>query len=167
VLRRCAMVVDEFQPETIVRLTADCPLADVTVIDRVITSHVQSGADYTSNTITPTFPDGLDVECIGAKAFARLVARPLTVREREHVTMGIYSRPDDFSLNSVVQEHDRSALRWTVDVAEDLEFVRAVYNELYIGNPRFEQEDVMELIRTQPALNRTGDDVARNAGSAQ
>ena len=46
----------------IVRITADCPLIDPEVIDRVVNVFIQSGADYVSNVQPPTFPDGLDVE---------------------------------------------------------------------------------------------------------
>ena len=44
----------------IVRLTGDCPLADPAVIDAVVRHHLASGADYTSNALQPTWPDGLD-----------------------------------------------------------------------------------------------------------
>ena len=164
VVARFAGVVEEFPCDHIVRLTADCPLADAAVIDTVVRAHLANGTDYTSNTLTPTYPDGLDVECLAASAFSRLLALPLTSREREHVTLGLYGRPDEFSLSNVTQTPDRSNLRWTVDVPEDLEFVRAIYERLYDGDTAFGQESILRLLARHPELNRTDQDLARNAG---
>lgn len=157
VAERFALVVREFQPETLIRLTADCPLTDPEVVDRVIAEHVASGDDYSSNVITRTYPQGLDVECVRVAAFERLLSGPLTPEEREHVTLGIYRRPDEFSLHSVTQEADLSLHRWTVDRPDDLEFVRAVYDHLYDADPRFRQADILELVRRHPALEHTND----------
>jgi spore coat polysaccharide biosynthesis protein SpsF len=167
VVGRFGLVVDEFAADTLVRLTADCPLTDPSVVDEVIRVHLASGSDYTSNTLVPTYPDGLDVECVAAAAFARLRALHVTDREREHVTLGIYGRPDQFSLTNVAQEPDRSDLRWTVDIPADLEFVRAVYERLYDGGRAFGQESILGLLAEHPELNRTGQDLARNAGLGQ
>lgn len=164
VVERFRGVVEEFRPETIVRLTADCPLADPAVIDHVIEQHLLRHTDYTSNVLTPTYPDGLDVECVTAEAFSRLTGLGLTTREREHVTLGIYGRPDEFSLHNVEQHPDRSHLRWTVDVPDDLEFVRHVYAALYDGNPSFGQADILSFLDAHPEMMRTDVDVARNAG---
>jgi len=164
VVERFAIVVNEFRPEQIVRLTADCPLADPAVIDLVIDEHLASGSDYTSNTLAPTFPDGLDVECLTASAFDRLLALELSEREREHVTLGLYSRPDQFSLGNVAQKPDRSALRWTVDVPADLDFVRAIYARLYDGDPGFGQDQILDLLSRHPEPGRTENDLARNSG---
>lgn len=165
VVERFGIVVDEFQPETIVRLTADCPLADVSVIDQVISAHTAYQSDYTSNVLDPTYPDGLDVECISSRAFAELRASELTIPEREHVTLGLYSHPEKFTLSSITQTPDRSALRWTVDVQDDLDFVRRVYEHLYVENGYFGQTEILELLASHPELSRTDEEVARNSGS--
>ncbi len=167
VVSRFEQIASELRPGTIVRLTADCPLADAAVIDRVIDSHLESGSDYSSNTLHPTYPDGLDVECISSGAFERMVHLPLTQREREHVTLGIYGRPEVFSLNSVTQDQNQSNLRWTVDVPDDLEFVRAVYSQLYDEDNGFDQAAILGLLARRPDLNRTEHDLARNAGLGQ
>lgn len=164
VVERFGLVADEFNPETIVRLTADCPLADVQVIDEVITTHIKTGSDYTSNVLEPTFPDGLDVECISSRAFSKLRASILSIPEREHVTMGLYSHPEEYSLTSVTQQPDRSSLRWTVDVQEDLDFVRRVYQHLYDENQYFGQKEILDLLQIHPELSRTDEEVARNSG---
>jgi spore coat polysaccharide biosynthesis protein SpsF len=167
VVARFDLVIKEFEPDTIVRLTADCPLTDPRVIDQVIGQHLARGDDYTSNTLPPTYPDGLDVECMSAAAFRRLTDLPLTTREREHVTMGIYGRPEQFIRSTVTQHPDWSQLRWTVDVPEDLEFVRIVYDQLYAKDGGFGQSEILQLLAERPELNRTEQDVARNAGSAE
>jgi spore coat polysaccharide biosynthesis protein SpsF len=164
VVARFDEITKKFAPDTIVRLTADCPLCDVNIIDDVIRSHLQGASDYTSNTLEPSYPDGLDVEVVSAAAWERLSKLPLSTREREHVTLGIYSRPDAFALQSVTQSPDRSGLRWTVDVPDDLDFVRAVYANLYADQPEFGQREILELLAAHPELSRTEADLARNAG---
>ncbi len=167
VVARFEQVIEEFRPHSVVRLTGDCPLTDAFVIDAVIDSHRSSGSDYTSNTLQPTYPDGLDAEVFTIAAFARLVSLPLTVREREHVTLGMYERASEFDLTSVSQQANHSDLRWTVDVAADLDFARAVYAQLYDENNGFDQAAILALLDRMPALNRTVLDLARNAGSSQ
>lgn len=84
--------------------------------------------------------------------------------EREHVTMGLYSHPEEYSLTSVTQQPDRSSLRWTVDVQEDLDFVRRVYQHLYDENQYFGQKEILDLLQIHPELSRTDEEVARNSG---
>jgi spore coat polysaccharide biosynthesis protein SpsF len=164
VVGRFAAVVTEFDPDHLVRLTADCPLTDPGVIDRVIREQLDSGADYTANTQPPSFPDGLDVEVVAREAFARLLAADLTPRQREHVTLGIVERPAAFAIRNVAQSPSRAQLRWTVDVPADLEFVRVVYARLYDEDPAFGQAAILALLDREPALSRTEQDLARNAG---
>jgi spore coat polysaccharide biosynthesis protein SpsF len=62
VLDRFYHAAKPLNPEHIVRLTGDCPLADPQLIDQLILFHLQGGYDYSSNTVETTYPDGLDVE---------------------------------------------------------------------------------------------------------
>ena len=160
VLARFAMVIDEFEPQHVIRLTADNPLADPAVIDRVVTEHVASGADYTSNSRVRSYPYGLDVECFTAQAFARVRAGELTAYDKEHVTPALYAEGAGYRLHQVVDEGDNSALRWSVDYPEDLAFVRSVYAELLPMNPRFGWRDVLDLLQRRPDLVRRVEDVA-------
>jgi spore coat polysaccharide biosynthesis protein SpsF len=159
VFHRFTNVIDEFSPQHVVRLTADCPLTDPNVIDDLVQLHVNTGADYSSNALKRTFPHGLDAECITRRVFSHLEALPLTQEEREHVTLGIYSRPAEFTISSLTQRLDQSALRWTVDYPSDLDFVRKVYEELYDANSAFATRDVTELLDEHPELRHTAESI--------
>lgn len=160
VLGRYLMVADEMKPDHVVRLTGDNALTDPSVIDRVVSRHVESHADYTSNTVERTFPRGLDVEVASAASLREVGRVAGSASEREHVTLGIYKRPETFRVEQVRQDPDLSELRWTVDLPADLEFARSVYEELYPSNPAFGQDDILELLRRRPALMRTETDVS-------
>lgn len=163
VFQRFAIVIDEFVPENIVRLTADCPLTDPEIIDQVIIEHLSSSTEYTNNTTKPTFADGLDVEVFTREAFNELRKEALSDAEIEHVTLGFRSTKRSFQTHCLMQEPDLGHLRWTVDVADDLEFVRTIYSRLYNINPDFLQKDILELLSKEPSLNRTQKDEQRNA----
>lgn len=163
VLGRFIGVADKWNPEVIVRLTADCPLASPEIIDRVISDFLASDVDYASNTLNPTFPDGIDVEVVRTCALAWVNENSKDANEREHVTLGVYRRPEEFKLLSIRDSADHSKLRWTVDESADLDFVRWVYAELHDLNPLFEYGDILDLIARHPMKSRTSKDAARNA----
>lgn len=163
VLGRFIAVLDAYSPDVAVRLTADCPLASPLVVDRVVSAFLAADADYVSNALEPSYPDGVDVEVVRASALRWVASHSDDVHEHEHVTLGVYRRPDQFSCLNVAGSVDLSSLRWTVDNADDLAFVREVYAELYPSNPAFDAEDVLALLRDRPTLSRTSEQAARNA----
>jgi spore coat polysaccharide biosynthesis protein SpsF len=159
VLSRYLGVVDEFRPDVVVRLTGDNPLVDPDVIDDVVRAQAASGADYVSNSLERSYPYGLDVEVVRSDALRRLQELDPPAAEREHVTMGLYRRPELFTVRQVVQPVDHSELRWTVDYPEDFAFVAEVYRELLPALPHFGQHDVLELLERRPELRRLRTDV--------
>ena len=74
-----------------------------------------------------------------------------TANDREHVTPWIYRQvARRFKAAANWPDTDFLGLKWSVDTAEDLEFVRAVYGEL--GADVFEWCDVIELLTRKPEL---------------
>ncbi|MBC6983664.1 cytidylyltransferase domain-containing protein [Caulobacter sp. 17J80-11] len=140
-----AAVAAQGSVEHVVRLTADCPLADPAVIDACVRLHLERGADYTSNTLERTYPDGLDVEVVTANALAQAVDEATEPFEREHVTPFFYRRPDRFRIVQMTQDRDLADRRWTVDTAEDFAFVEQVYAALFEADPGFGQDAVLAL----------------------
>ncbi len=150
VLDRYAGAARRFGGDPVVRITADCPLLDPDVVDRVVRTLREGSFDYAANINPPTFPDGLDVEAMSAKTLFAADAEARLASEREHVTLFIRNRPERFRIGNLVHPTDLSALRWTVDAPEDLEFVRAVYARL--GDEAFGMDAVLALLRQVPDL---------------
>lgn len=126
VLARFGLAVEQFDPETVVRLTADCPLTDPQIVADVVALHRSTGADYTSNVWPRSFPKGLDVEAVAAGAIEIAVAEAVDPYDREHVTPFLYRHPDRFVIANLDSGRDLGELWWTVDTPEDLASVRDV-----------------------------------------
>jgi len=164
VLDRFEQAARPHAPQHVVRLTADCPLADPQLIDELIAHHLATGADYTTNANPPSFPDGLDAEVM-RYAVLHIAWREARLKsEREHVTLYIASQPKRFFIETFCSETDLSALRWTVDEADDLELVQRIYAALYPRNPAFTTQDVLRLLDEQPALRTLNTSHRRNEG---
>jgi spore coat polysaccharide biosynthesis protein SpsF len=134
----------------VVRITADCPLIDPGLIDRVVDDFRVWAPDYASNVLERTYPRGLDAEVISFPALERAWHEASEPYQRAHVTPYFYVHPDLFRLLSVTASPaDYSAHRWTVDTADDLSFVREVVRRL--AEP-FSWTDVLDLLAREPAL---------------
>lgn len=164
VVERIWHAVDKLDFGHLVRLTGDCPLADPEIIDRVIAEHLERGADYTSNTIVSTFPDGLDVEVLTKKTFQRIVSAAHKPSHFEHVTSFVSENKKDFFIHQVLSEPDLSSLRWTVDEQIDLKLITKIYEELYSRNPNFSMHDVLELIQCSSSIMPDNSHITRNEG---
>jgi spore coat polysaccharide biosynthesis protein SpsF len=157
VLARFVGVLDAWPAEHVVRLTADCPLADPEAVDATVALHLETGGDYTSNTPeTFAWPKGLDVEVITAEALRRTAQAP-TPEAREHVTWDVWTRPQSWRIAWLKSARaDDGDIRWTVDTPDDYAFVQAVYEALYPGNSAFTSDDVRRFLADRPDLARFG-----------
>lgn len=151
-------------PSHVVRLTADCPLADWNLVDQAIERALAGELDYVSTALRPTWPDGLDVEVMTFAALETAAREARSPVEREHVTPFLIDRPDRFRQASVESPVDLSAMRWTVDEPRDFEFVRRIYEALYPANPAFTTQDVLALLRDRPDLLEINRGIERNEG---
>lgn len=136
--------------DVVVRVTSDCPLIEPAIIDEVIQAYYKSPeVDYVSNTLSRTYPRGLDVECFSFKALETAWKNADKAYEREHVTPYLYQQPMFIKKESKVAG-DYSEYRWTVDTQEDYELVRLLLEELYPVQPDFSWRDVMRVLERHP-----------------
>jgi spore coat polysaccharide biosynthesis protein SpsF (cytidylyltransferase family) len=164
VLDRFYQAALPYTPTHVVRLTGDCPLADAALIDAIIKDHVGSQADYTSNVLETTYPDGLDVEVVRFACLQDAWQQARLPSQREHVTPFIHQQSDRFHIRHYRQPSDWSHLRWTVDEPADYALITAIYDALYPTNPAFTTEDVMRFLADNPQWSTYNTHHQRNEG---
>jgi spore coat polysaccharide biosynthesis protein SpsF len=154
VLSRYVKAEEIYNPSAIIRLTADCPLVMPELIDQYLEIFHKEDFEYLSNTIELSYPDGLDIEIIAPGIFKKLLEFSLSKEEKEHVTLGIYSRKDKFRTYNVSHKTNISQFRWTMDTSDDLAFVKSIYAHFESKEINFTFEDVLKLVKENPNLNR-------------
>ncbi len=153
----------EFGATTIVRITADCPMIDPLLVERAVEEFLRTpGLDYLG--LDGSYPDGLDTEVFSFKALERAFMEARLPSEREHVTPYIWKNREIFRVRSLSHHEDLSNLRWTVDDARDLEFVRRVYESFACPLRVFYMEEVLELLARRPELTALNSSTMRNEG---
>ncbi len=165
VLDRYEQAAQQTGAETVVRLTADCPLMDPAVIDKVIGFFHANDFDYVSNVRPPTYPDGMDVEVFTRVALDESASEAVLPTEREHVTAFIAKRPERFRIGNVTHDGpDLSAYRLTIDEPADWEVIRWVFEELYPTKPDFTLDDIMNLLTLHPEIATLNKHIEHNEG---
>jgi spore coat polysaccharide biosynthesis protein SpsF len=159
VLSRFVAALDAHPADAVVRLTADCPLLDPTLIDAVAGAWAAAPIhDYVSTVLVRCLPRGLDVELVSASAL-RAVDRIATGHDRVHVTSALYADPTAYRLLGLCVTPPANDLRVTLDTPEDLALLRALVALLPDSPPAW--RDVVATLRARPDL------VAMNAGVQQ
>jgi len=135
VLDRFYKAAVKFKPKWVVRLTSDCPLIDAMLIDDVINYAIEKDVDYCSNTLNPTFPDGMDIEVFKFTALEKAWKEAELDSEKEHVTPFIHKNSTFNGLDLFVScnyESDTnfSDVRLTVDEPTDFDVVKLVVENL-------------------------------------
>jgi len=164
VLDRYYQAARLLNPEHVVRITADCPLIDPKVIDKVIKLHLKEKADYASNTIKETFPDGEDVEIFRFETLKKSWENAKLLSEREHVTAYIKKNPELFNMSNLEYCKDLSNKRWTLDNPEDYEFMKIIYKNLYCKNNLFGIVEIIRFINKNPDIEKINQHITRNEG---
>lgn len=154
VLSRYYLAAKNYDLDTVVRITSDCPLYDPFVLDEMLElfSH-EKDLDYLSNTLNNrTYPRGLDTEIFTFGALEKSYYEAKDADCREHVTPYIYRNTDKFKLKEYLSPENHSELRWTLDTKEDYKLIQTIYQNLYDKNADhfFSYQEVLEAYQTHP-----------------
>jgi spore coat polysaccharide biosynthesis protein SpsF len=161
VLTRCHDAVARFDPDVVVRQTADNPFPDPRVAERQVGSLVDRDLDYVG---IAGWPLGIAAEACRFSALAVANRESTDPADREHVLPFIYRQPDRFRIGTIerssVVRTAAAAARYTVDTDADLGFARALGARLGHGPP-VDLAELESIIEAEPEL------LTLNAGVAQ
>lgn len=175
VLDRYYQAAVQVKADVVVRITADCPVIDPSLIDDVVNiligKEVQGTEfDFAANRLPPpwhrTYPIGLDVEACTFIALKEAWSKGKEPQHREHAMPYFYegielvnmsrtletgTSPRGFKVALLHNTTDFGEYRWTVDTAEDLEFMRQIYSR-FNGRDDFSWKEVLDLVHDEPGL---------------
>lgn len=140
------------QAARIVRVSSDCPLIDPSLIDGAIRIQDRTGADYVSNKVRPTFPLGEDVEVFWFSGLAQAWRDATMEYERVHVTPYFYRHPDKFHLEALTVQGNFTRHRWTVDTAQDLEFMQQLY-AVDKDLDKLSWMEILDIVKRNPGIS--------------
>lgn len=127
VLGRYAFAASLIGVPAIIRATADNPAVDLDAPLRTLDILLRSGADYV---VDYGLPLGGTVEAMTAAALVRAAALATDGYDREHVTPYVRRDARSRAIDALAPTAlRRPELRFTVDTAEDLDYMRRIYHE--------------------------------------
>ena len=150
VLDRYYNCAKEFSIQNIVRITSDCPLIDPKIVLELIKKMKTGEFDYVSNALNRTFPVGLDAEIFTFHALEQSWKVAQLQSEKEHVTPFIKKNPKSFKQYNLESDKNKSNIRVTLDVPEDLMLIRNIVSK--ISNRPILYNDLMELFEREPEI---------------
>jgi spore coat polysaccharide biosynthesis protein SpsF (cytidylyltransferase family) len=134
VLTRCHDAVAPFEPDVVLRQTADNPFPDPIVAAGQVRRLVDGGFDYVG---IDDWPLGIAAEACRMTALALAAREATEPADREHVLPFVYRQPDRFRIGHLARAGTppTAAARYTVDTEADLEFARTLAERLGHGPP--------------------------------
>lgn len=173
VLSRYAKAAAEFGLDAVVRVTADCPLADPQVIGQMIEVFLSGKYDYVTNVKPPTWPDGLDISVFTNDILERANREALLFSERQHVVPWMWKKVFDglsseFRGVNVPALDDLSFHRWVIDEPDDYRFFQKLIEFLGPGGLiSAGWQDVLRVINEHPDICLINRGIIRDSGLAR
>ena len=150
--------------DIVVRITADDPLKDAGIIQKAINFfYADPSLDYCSNTIKPSYPEGLDIEVFRYTALELAWKSAILPSEREHVTPYIWKNTSIFNVKNFEYERDLSEWRLTIDKPIDLIIMNKILMN-FVNDPLVKFEQIIEYLDKNPTLLEINSGTIRNEG---
>ena len=162
VLERYYKTAKKFKAQNILRITSDCPLIDPKVLDNLINKFFTNNADYASNIIDATFPDGFDAEIFSFKLLHKRFLKANTQKEKEHVTLGMRNS-SKYKLCSIKMNKNFSKLRLTIDTFEDFQILKKLF-KYFKFNFNVTLDQILKLYNKNPNFFEDNANRDRNEG---
>jgi spore coat polysaccharide biosynthesis protein SpsF len=155
VLRRHVDCAHELSADHVARITGDNPLTDIETLERLAALHREAQADYT---YVPgdALLMGILPELVSTAALERSWERGAARHRSELVTLYIKEHPEEFRIQTAALPEGlyRPLLRLTVDEAEDVALMQALFERLAAPGRIVTTREALALLEREPELAR-------------
>jgi spore coat polysaccharide biosynthesis protein SpsF len=167
VMQRVIEAADSANADVVVEITGDCPIIDPEIIEQTIQMFKRNKADYVSNTMVRSYPDGMDTQVFSLDTLKRSAALTNEPLDREHVTLHIRKHPEIFTHVHLVAppEINWPELGLTLDEIYDYNLLKKIIEYFYVDNPTFSCLDAVRFLRKYPNHIEINKAVARKGDS--
>lgn len=163
VLSRFYNAAIEFPCDVIVRVTADDPFKEPSIIDNIIRKLIDENLDLSTNVFPPSYPEGLDCEVFTFDVLKTMEKTTNDPYDHEHVTPYIYNHSNEFKIGNITSSHQLSSFRWTIDNKEDYEMVNAIYEKRKEENEGILlMQEILEILEENPEIAEINSNVKRS-----
>ena len=126
VFKRFHLAVNSQQYKSFVRVSADSPLIDPSLIDRVVSLYNKNRYDIVTNVFPRTFPKGFSVEVINSKIILDFLNKIKKKKHQEHLTSFFYDNYKNFKIKNFYNKSDLSYYNLSVDNLNDFIRVKSI-----------------------------------------
>lgn len=168
VMQRVIDAADSVNADVVVEITGDCPIIDPEIVEQTIRMFKSHQADYVSNALVRSYPDGMDTQVFSLDALKRSAAMTKNRLDREHVTLHIRSHPELFTHIHLVAppEIHWPELGLTLDERSDYELLKQIIEHFDANNhPLFSCLDTVRFLRKFPQFVEINKDVVRKGNT--
>lgn len=153
-----------YKPDTIVRITADCPLILPELINKACDEFFKKKPDYLGYLLP--YPEGLaDIAVLSFSALATAWREAQKPSEREHVVTFLINRPDRFDVIRLPVDSSVNHLRFTVDESRDFIVVKDIIERLYEKSfKKFGLKEIEDFSCKYPEIMKINAYIQRNEG---
>jgi spore coat polysaccharide biosynthesis protein SpsF len=141
-----------YNSKYIVRITADCPCIDPSLIDELVEFYFINSFDYASNCLESTYPDGFDCEVFSFNMLKKAHQETNVSYHREHVTAYMYENKKKFRIGSYCAEINKGHYRVTLDTHEDFFVLTQIFQALYYRDNVFSYNAILDFLEENPQL---------------
>ncbi|OUU30599.1 MAG: hypothetical protein CBB97_00840, partial [Candidatus Endolissoclinum sp. TMED37] len=145
VLSRYYEAASRYKFDHIIRVTADCPLIDPTILDKLIFKYLNAKVDFAHT--GPSFAEGLDAEIFSYKTLTKCYEYSNLNSEKEHVTLYIHNNRKKFKILTLRRNRFEGNFRFTLDTKEDLIVIKKIIN-YFKNSENFNSKDIINYLRT-------------------
>lgn len=145
---RYLQAAKKFRADVVVRICADNPVIEPAEIDRIVEFHLKGGSDFSSNThniLENGYPDGLGAEAFDIDKLEEVAKLATDPRNREHPHTYFYEHPEKYRIRTIPcpAEFCRSELKLDVNLPEELNYLRSIYEYWYPKKQDFHITDII------------------------
>lgn len=163
VLSRFYHAVCKYNPNTVLRITADCPLVDPKHCDLIIETLSKNKADFVC--LGQTYAEGADCAIFTFKALEQSYKYSTNPLEKEHITLYIHNNQKKYRKIIIENNRDDSQFRFTVDEPQDLMVVQAILIHFQKSkNQYFSYQDIINFLNQNPKIVQLNSLIIRNEG---